>query len=218
MSHDRPEAHMLPICPGCKKSYDPYDIHKCVRHGEESPAPFGEFYNPPLNQAPLPLGAPPFVFSHALAADQVGWPDWKETNPKDAIGSDKLPLHLVPASLEAYASLAFLEGALKYGKFNWRIAGVRLSIYIDALKRHTKKLEDGEWDDAKTGVPHLASIIACAGIPLDAKECGKLTDDRAPRGKASELIDRLAAQVVKLKNLFKDHNPKQYTIADGVEE
>src|SRR5687767_12813836 len=95
--------------------------------------------------------------------------DSKPTNPKDAVGTTKLPMSLVPESVIAYASLAWLEGKTKYGGVNWREAGVRTSIYIDALKRHCAKYYDGgEWADPKTKVPHLASIIACAGIILDA--------------------------------------------------
>jgi hypothetical protein len=141
--------------------------------------------------------------------------DTKATNPKDAIAGKKLPLDLVPATLEAFAALGFLEGALKYGKFNWRKAGVKFSVYIGALKRHTKKLEDGEWRDAKTRVPHLASILACAGIALDAYACGKLKDDRAPAVNTSALIDSLEAAVAHLKEVFKDHNPHQFTIEDS---
>lgn len=37
----------------------------------------------------------------------------KPTNPKDAIGSGKLPLELIPWSANAEGCLALLEGALK---------------------------------------------------------------------------------------------------------
>lgn len=141
--------------------------------------------------------------------------DTKNTNPKDQIGSDKLPMHLVPDTLKAYAALAFLEGALKYGKYNWRIAGVRMSIYLDALERHLASMKNGEWADPLTNVPHLASIIACCGIILDAKECGMLKDDRPPIAGTGALIRSMASDVVKLKELFKDHNPHQYTILDN---
>jgi hypothetical protein len=141
--------------------------------------------------------------------------DSKDTNPKDAIGSGKLPLHLVPDTLTAYASLSFLEGALKYGKFNWRVAGVRMSIYLDAIERHLTKFRNGEWADPKTNVPHLASVLACIGIILDAKLVGKLTDDRAPAAvQMSELVDSFAGLVASLKETFKDHHPHQHTIED----
>jgi hypothetical protein len=58
----------------------------------------------------------------------------KDTNPKDAVGSDKLPLHLWPESATMYGCLGLLEGMSKYGRSNWRAAGVRASIYYDACK------------------------------------------------------------------------------------
>lgn len=135
----------------------------------------------------------------------------KDTNPKDAIGSTKLPLDLVPDSLSVYAALAFTEGATKYGAYNWRVAGVRASIYKAALERHLKKWWNGEWADKKTKVPHLASVIACAAIILDADLAGKLTDDRPPAVDLSSLIDSLEANVRHLKDLHRDMNPKHYT-------
>lgn len=141
--------------------------------------------------------------------------DTKDTNPKDAIGCKKLPLHLVPSSGIAMTAMAFVEGALKYGKYNWRVAGVRNSIYLDAMKRHYEKYLNGEDVDLKTGVSHLASICACAMIIMDARLCGKLTDDRPPRAPVGDLIDLLAEDVARLQALFKDHHPHQHTIADG---
>ena len=47
----------------------------------------------------------------------------KETNPKDAIGSQKLPLHLWPTTATAMGCLGLLDGALKYGRANWRVSG-----------------------------------------------------------------------------------------------
>ena len=52
----------------------------------------------------------------------------KDTNPKDAIGSGKVPMHLWPSTATAVGSIALLNGALKYGRSNWRVAGVRASI------------------------------------------------------------------------------------------
>jgi hypothetical protein len=138
----------------------------------------------------------------------------KLTNPKDAIGSSKLPLHLVPDSVELYAALAFAEGALKYGAYNWRAAGVRSSIYYAAMKRHQKKWWNGEWADPKTKVPHLASIIACAGIIIDAHEQGMLNDDRPPVANTEKTIADAEAVLANLFVLFKEHNPKHWTIQD----
>lgn len=156
-------------------------------------------------------------------------------NPKDAIGQGKLPMHLVPTAVGRYAALAFAEGALKYGKYNWRVAGVRISIYLDAVHRHMAKFQDGEWADGDneeaaaiaagewnaeavygTGVPHLASIIACAGIILDAGECAKLTDDRPPvNSVASANTDLGQKHIAYLKRMFASYTPHQHTIADA---
>lgn len=141
-------------------------------------------------------------------------PELKDTNPKDAIGSTKLPLDLVPDTLSVFAALAFTEGATKYGAYNWRVAGVRASIYKAALERHLKKWWNGEWADEKTKVPHLASVIACAAIILDAQVAGKLTDDRPPAISLSSLIDSLEDNVKYLKELHKDKNPHHHTEAD----
>lgn len=142
--------------------------------------------------------------------------DTKDTNPKDAIGSTKLDMGLVPDTLIVYAAMSFLEGALKYGRFNWRIAGVRASIYNAALERHRMDWWNGEDTDPVTRVHNLASIIACAGILLDAELCGKLTDDRPPRAPVAELIDHAPGLVAHLKDLFKDYNPHQYNIEDSL--
>lgn len=142
-------------------------------------------------------------------------PETKPTNPKDIVGSGKLPLELVPATIDAYASLAFLEGALKYGRFNWRVAGVRASIYKAALDRHVERWWNGEDVDPSTGVPHLASAIACIGILLDAKTCGKLTDDRPPPAPLGDLLEDLRRRMPLLRELFDGEAPHQYTIADG---
>ena len=141
-------------------------------------------------------------------------PDTKASNPKDAIGVRKAPMHLIPGSAKAYMAMAFLEGALKYGKYNWRVAGVRSSIYLDAMERHLEKYKNGENIDQDTKIPHLASIMACCAIILDADLCGKLTDDRPPRADVSKLIDDLAGHVGYLKELFKDESPHQYSLLD----
>jgi len=141
--------------------------------------------------------------------------DTKLTNPKDAIGSTKLPSHLCPDTIKMYAALAFCEGALKYGTHNWRAAGVRASIYRAALDRHIAKWWNGEDVDPKTGVPHLASAIACIGIIADAQLLGKLTDDRPPASpELLKMIDDAAATVAGLKKLFENESPRHWTIAD----
>lgn len=141
--------------------------------------------------------------------------DTKPSNPKDVIGSTKLDMGLVPDTAIAYAAIALTEGALKYGRYNWRVAGVRASIYRAACDRHLKKWWNGEECDPKTGIHHLANALACIAIILDADCCNALTDDRPPRNAGfAQLVDDLAEDVKSLQELFKDHHPHQYTIED----
>ena len=140
----------------------------------------------------------------------------KPTNPKDAIGAGKLSLELVPDILMVEAATAFYEGASKYGRYNWRSAGVRSSIYAAALKRHIAKWWNGEDRDPVTRVKHLANAAACIGILLDAELQGQLTDDRPPaQPRLAGRIDELADVIAHLKRLFADHDPYQCTIADS---
>lgn len=138
----------------------------------------------------------------------------KLTNPKDVIGSDKLPLHLWPASATATGCLGLLDGALKYGRSNWRVAGVRYSIYVDALKRHVDALFEGEDTDPDSGLPHEAHALACLAIIVDAKAAGKLTDDRMYPGGHRALVEELTPHVARLREKHFDKDPKHYTIED----
>lgn len=141
----------------------------------------------------------------------------KLTNPKDHFGSRKVDISLVPFTMIISAARALLEGALKYGRFNWRICGVRASIYHSALQRHVAKWWNGQNHDKKTRVHHLDNAIACLAIIRDAELYGKLNDDRPPcpdPDAMADLIDSCEGDVAFLKELFKDEQPYQYTIAD----
>ena len=59
-----------------------------------------------------------------------------DTNPKDRLGIKKAPLFFIPNVARIFMGLAFVEGARKYGAFNWRKKKVRRSVYIEAIDRH----------------------------------------------------------------------------------
>lgn len=139
----------------------------------------------------------------------------KPTNPKDEIGSDKLPLHLWPTTATLMGSMALLDGALKYGRSNYRAIGVRASIYFDALLRHLFNWFEGEDIDPDSGLPHLAHVLACAAILVDAQQAGKLNDDRALPGGYSKLAGEMAEHVSRLKELHRNKDPRHYTIKDA---
>lgn len=168
----------------------------------------------PLNPSTAVLADEPDEFrTMANGADSGAT---KPSNPKEAIGDRKLPLELVPASALVGMSFAFLEGALKYGRFNWRVAGVRASTYKSAVGRHLEKWWNGENEDPESQIHHLDNAMACLAIMRDAMLAGKFNDDRPPRnpGLIREINDA-PKLVAHLKELFKDHAPKQWTIADS---
>ena len=138
----------------------------------------------------------------------------KPSNPKDAVGSTKLPLDLVPATAIAMASLAHLDGALKYGKWNWRDAGVRASIYVAAAMRHIEKWNNGEEHDKDSGVHHLGHALACLNILVDSIAMKTLTDDRPPAIDITGFMDDLSVGVKRLSELHADKSPKHFTIED----
>jgi len=112
------------------------------------------------------------------------------TNPKDAIGMTKPDLSLVPAASSLYQAQAMMDGARKYGPYNWRDNPVRARVYISAAQRHLSQYLDGEDFDPISGVHHLGHGLACLGILADARETGNLVDDRPSPGPAGEMIRR----------------------------
>lgn len=116
-----------------------------------------------------------------------------DTNPKDAIGRTKPPLGLVPSTLTIWVAQSMRIGAKKYEQYNWRkVPKVSAMVYIDAALRHLERLKDGDDEYIEDGVlqHHAGNVAACMGIFLDAQLNGNLLDDRPPKGKASELIER----------------------------
>lgn len=138
--------------------------------------------------------------------------DTKPTNPKDLIGSGKLPLHLWPVTATALGSLGLLDGMLKYGRSNFRAVGVRASIYYDAASRHLNAWFEGEAVDPDSGLPHLAHALACLAIIVDAEAAGKLNDDRMHPGGYRALINSLTPHVARLKTVHEGKSPTHYTI------
>lgn len=139
----------------------------------------------------------------------------KETNPKDAIGSDKLPMHLWPASATMFGVVGLANGMLKYGRGNWRAAGIRPSIYVDACIRHLNDWFEGNECDPDDGVHNLSAALACLGILVDAMVTGKMVDDRNFNGHGyREARQMMEPHIKRLKEMHKDRNPKHWSIKD----
>lgn len=78
-----------------------------------------------------------------------------------------------------------MDGARKYGPYNWRDNAVLARVYIAAAIRHINMWAAGEELADDSSVHHLGHAIACMAILLDAQVTGNLIDDRA---KSSELV------------------------------
>lgn len=182
--------------------------------------PAGSVGGLPLGtSAPRPTWAPDMNLGVELNLRPPKTPgggyDPQISNPKDLIGSNKIPLHLWPETASALGSLALLDGALKYGRSNFREIGVRSSIYFDAARRHLQFWFEGEDNDPDSGLPHLSHALACLAILVDAQAAGKLNDDRMVHGGYRRLMDSLTPHVADLKARHGGKNPKHYTIADN---
>jgi len=124
----------------------------------------------------------------------------KATNPKDAVGTKKVPFSTISAPVMAEVGLAMLEGARKYGRHNYREAGVRASVYYDANFRHLAAWWEGEDDDPDSGLSHITKAIAGLMVLRDSMMKGNWVDDRPPKvvdgwvqklnEKAKEIIER----------------------------
>lgn len=124
----------------------------------------------------------------------------KDTNPKDAIGITKYPFSTISAPVIAEIGVAMMEGALKYGRHNYRAIGVRASVYYDAALRHMTSWWEGEDIDPDSGLHHITKALATLAVLRDSILQGNMNDDRPPsspagwqaeiNAKVKELLER----------------------------
>ena len=140
----------------------------------------------------------------------------KDTNPKDSVGIKKVPLSVVPAQVLMETGLALFEGARKYGRSNYRVAGVRASVYYDACMRHMMSWWEGEDIDKDSGISHVTKAIGGLIVLRDAMLNDKWNDDRPPKvknetfindfnKKAESIIDKYPNAVESYTELNKDN-------------
>lgn len=135
-------------------------------------------------------------------------------NPKDVIGSRKAPMSTVSAAVLAELGVAMLEGAVKYGRHNYRATNVRSSVYYDALMRHIMAWWEGEDIDPDSGMSHVTKAIATLVVLRDAMINQKVIDDRPPS--CPEFYTELNAKAAAIINKYADRNPRHYTIKDSI--
>jgi hypothetical protein len=125
-------------------------------------------------------------------------PTYKPTNPKDAVGIKKAPMSVVPAVVLAELGVGMAEGALKYGPYNWRKAGVRASVYYDATMRHLMRWWEGEDFDPDSGLSHVTKAICSLVVLRDAMIQGNCNDDRAQSSHSREVMRHLDEGMARL--------------------
>jgi hypothetical protein len=125
--------------------------------------------------------------------------DVKDGNPKDSIGTRKVPVSVIPCQVMGEVGLALLEGARKYGRHNYRVAGVRASVYYDAVVgRHLASFWEGEDIDEESGLSHVTKAIAGLIVLRDSMLIGNWVDDRPPKIKSGwvQELNRKAGEII----------------------
>lgn len=137
----------------------------------------------------------------------------KESNPKDVIGCRKVTFSALPWRVLHGVALAMLEGAVKYGRHNYRAVGVRASIYFDAcVGRHLSQWWEGEDIDAESGLHHIDKAIACLMVIRDSILAGNIIDDRPYAGSLD--INGLNEKAASIIDMHADKTPTHYTKQD----
>ena len=101
-----------------------------------------------------------------------------DDNPKTALGEAKPKMSHTPTESIRLLGQVHSMGAAKYGAFNWREKTVSSTVYYDAAMRHLMAYFDGQDIDEESGLPHLAHVMACCSILLDASNGDTLNDNR----------------------------------------
>lgn len=133
----------------------------------------------------------------------------KPSNPKDIVGSLKVPFSVLPTPVLAEVALGMMEGALKYGRHNYRAIGVRASIYYDATQRHLTAWWEGEDLDPESRLSHITKAISSLTVLRDSMIRENWTDDRPPA--TPDMYVKLNEHAARLVEQYKDRNPKHYT-------
>ncbi len=132
----------------------------------------------------------------------------KDTNPKNAVGVRKWRQYcVVPTTIIWELGVAMLEGARKYGRHNYRVAGVRASVYVDAAKGHIDQWWEGEDLDEESGLSHITKAMASLAVLRDAMIQGKCVDDRPPKTDLGPLRENLQRAVDEIFERYPDALP-----------
>ena len=146
----------------------------------------------------------------------------KQSNPKDAIGSKKVPYSTLSAPVLAEVGLGMLDGACKYGRHNYRVIGVRASVYYDATLRHLTGWWEGEDcdPDAPIEISHVSKAISSLMVLRDAMINDNWTDDRPPKspeGWLEELNSKTKDLLEKFPNPVEPYTEKSFSAKKSID-
>ncbi len=110
-------------------------------------------------------------------------------DPKLSTGSKKPSMAAIPPISILLLGLAMKDGEKKYGRFNWRKTKVDNSVYYDAALRHLLSYWDGEDLAEDSKIQHLAHVMACCAILIDAHYTNSNIDTRDSTKVVSSYID-----------------------------
>lgn len=77
--------------------------------------------------------------------------------------TDKAKLHMIPEEALLGMAQAFMYGAKKYDRFNYR-KGLNYTQLTDSLQRHLLAFLNGEDLDPESGLPHTFHLLANAAM------------------------------------------------------
>lgn len=131
----------------------------------------------------------------------------KDTNPKDAVASDHLKFSALPWRVLKGVALALTEGLWKYGRHNYRKAGVKASVYFDATQDHILAWWEGEDVDPASRFHHLDKALASLMVLRDAQLQGMCDDDRPPAVQTGWIEDGHKQTADLFKRMAMSHGP-----------
>lgn len=137
------------------------------------------------------------------------------SNPKQAYGDTKVPLHLFPSTAVAVGSMCMADGRGKYGQDNFRAAPVEAMTYVRAAMSHLFLWSEGEDSTTDSLLPHLGHALASVAILIDAHYAGSLIDNRKFPGGYQRAIEDMQKHVQRIHDSHADKSPKHWTIEDA---
>lgn len=136
------------------------------------------------------------------------------TNPKDIQGKKKVPLSPISFGVMFELGLAMQEGAMKYGRHNYRTESIDASVYLDAVMRHMGYWWEGQDIDPDSGLHHVTKAIATLFVLRDSIINGNFNDDRPPVMN-QKFMDALNNHMKILTDKYPDPKPVLTEKKDG---